>query len=97
MSDAKLFSVDDAASILGAVSPWTLRKHIANRTIQVTRIGRRVLLPLDEVERIRREGLPSLRSQVSVGQIPESQIVGIALPDLADRGNHSKENKADEY
>jgi excisionase family DNA binding protein len=65
MSDAKLFSIEDAAGILGAVSPWTLRKHIANRTIQVTRIGRRVLLQAEEVERIRREGLPSLRSYAS--------------------------------
>lgn len=67
--NAKLFSVDDAADLLGAVSPWTLRKHIANGTIRVTRIGRRVLLPAEEVERIRQEGLPSLGSQARVCQI----------------------------
>jgi excisionase family DNA binding protein len=61
MTDGKIFNVDDAASLLGGVSPWTLRKHIANGTIRITRIGRRVLLLAEEVERIRQEGLPSLR------------------------------------
>jgi excisionase family DNA binding protein len=97
MLDGKLFSVDDAASLLGGVSPWTLRKHIANGTVRVTRIGRRVLLPVEEVERIRQEGLPSLRSQAGVGQVPEQQIAEIALQDLIRCGTHSKENKADEH
>ena len=59
-SEAQLFSVDDAARVLGGISPWTLRKHIEIGNVKVTRIGRRVLLNAEEVERIRREGLPSL-------------------------------------
>jgi Helix-turn-helix domain len=58
----KLYNIPDAASLCGSVSPWTLRKHISRGTIHVTRIGRRVFLRSEEVERIRREGLPSLRS-----------------------------------
>ncbi len=57
---ARLFSVDDAGRVLGGISPWTLRKHIAVGNVKVTRIGRRVFLDAEEVERIRREGLPSL-------------------------------------
>jgi Helix-turn-helix domain len=58
---SRLFSIEDAASICGSISPWTLRKHIASGAIRVIRIGRRVFLPSEEIERIRRDGLPSLR------------------------------------
>jgi excisionase family DNA binding protein len=57
-----MFSVLAAASELGGISRWTLRKHIAQGNIRATKIGRRVLLPSEEIERVRREGLPSLRS-----------------------------------
>ena len=57
----RLYSVPDAASLCGSISAWTLRKHISRGTVQVTRIGRRVFLRSEEVERIRRDGLPSLR------------------------------------
>ena len=56
-----LFSIFDAARQLGSISPWTLRKHITQGTIKVTRLGRRVFLRGEEIERIRQEGLPSLR------------------------------------
>jgi hypothetical protein len=59
-SEAQLFSVEDAAKVLGGISPWTLRKHIEFGNVKVTRIGRRVFLDAEAVERIRREGLPSL-------------------------------------
>jgi hypothetical protein len=58
---AILFSLKAAAQQLGGISVWTLRKHVSNRTIAVTRIGRRVFLDSEEVERIRKNGLPSLR------------------------------------
>lgn len=61
--DPKLFDLESASATLGSVSVWTLRKHISRRTVSVTRIGRRVFLPAEEVERIRREGLPSLSAQ----------------------------------
>jgi hypothetical protein len=57
---ARLFSVDEAGRVLGGISPWTLRKHIAVGNVKVTRIGRRVFLDAEELERIRRDGLPSL-------------------------------------
>jgi excisionase family DNA binding protein len=60
-----LYSLDNAAEALGGISVWTLRKHIAQGHIRVTRIGRRILLGADELERIRREGLPSLRIQTT--------------------------------
>lgn len=56
-----LYSLPDAAKSLGGISIWTLRKHISNGLIRVVRIGRRVFLDDEELERIRREGLPSLR------------------------------------
>lgn len=59
-SKAQLFSVDEAGRVLGGISIWTLYKHIAVGNVKVTRIGRRVFLDAEEVERIRREGLPSL-------------------------------------
>jgi len=59
-SEPQLFSVEEAGRLLGGISPWTLRKHIAVGNVKVTRIGRRVFLDAEEVECIRREGLPSL-------------------------------------
>lgn len=55
-----LYALPEAARLLGGISVWTLRKHVANRGLQVTRIGRRVFLDAEEIERVRREGLPSL-------------------------------------
>lgn len=58
-----LYALPDAAKSLGGISVWTLRKHIANGRIRVVRIGRRLFLDGGELERIQREGLPSLRAQ----------------------------------
>ena len=58
---AVLFTINEATKQLGGISPWTLRKHIAKGAIKVTRIGRRVFVGAGELERIQREGLPSLR------------------------------------
>ena len=61
VSEQRLFSVEEASGVLGGISPWTIRKHIQYGNVKVTRIGRRVFLAAEEVERIRRDGLPSLR------------------------------------
>jgi excisionase family DNA binding protein len=53
-------TVWDAAKEI-SVSPWTLRKHLAQGSIRATRIGRLVRLSREEVERIQREGLPSIK------------------------------------
>ena len=42
------------------ISVWTLRKHTARANVRVVRLGRRVFLHDTEIERIFREGLPSL-------------------------------------
>jgi excisionase family DNA binding protein len=55
-----LFSVEEAADRLGRISTWTLRKHIARGNVNVIRIGRRVLIAGEEVQRIYAGGLPSL-------------------------------------
>jgi len=59
-SEARLYSVGDAAKLCGSISTRTLRRYMSNGSVQVTRIGRRVFLRSEEIERIRREGLPSL-------------------------------------
>lgn len=71
--EAQLFSVEDAATVLGGISPWTLRKHIQYGNLKVTRIGKRVFLDAEELERIRRDGLPSLRLPRPKTASPTSQ------------------------
>jgi hypothetical protein len=59
-----LYSLSQGATLLGGISIWTLRKHVAYGNVHVIRLGRRVFLRSEEIERIRQEGLPSLRTQV---------------------------------
>jgi hypothetical protein len=70
---AVLLSLDKAADALGRISIWTLRKHIAVGNVKVTRIGRRVLLTAEEVERIRQDGLPSLGQFHKSDHEPEAE------------------------
>lgn len=55
-----LFSIATSARRLGGISPWTLRKHVVRGSVRVVRIGRRVFLQREEIERVQREGLPRL-------------------------------------
>jgi hypothetical protein len=64
LQNGRLYSLDEAALSL-SISIWTLRRHVARQTVRVTRIGRRVLVASEELERIRREGLPSLRAGIN--------------------------------
>jgi hypothetical protein len=57
-----LVPLSKAAEVLGGISIWTLRKHIGRGNVRVTHLGRRVFLDQEEMSRITREGLPSLRS-----------------------------------
>ena len=70
----KLFSLDAAAQLLGGISVWTLRKAIQHGHVQVVRMGRRVMLSPDEVDRIAREGLPSLTSVVPARPSEEALV-----------------------
>jgi excisionase family DNA binding protein len=58
--DRRLHCLRETAQLLGGISVWTLRKSIAAGRIKPVRIGRRILIASEEIERIRREGLPSL-------------------------------------
>jgi excisionase family DNA binding protein len=64
MSELQLFPLAEAAKSLG-ISHWTIRAHIRRGTIAVVRFGRRILISREEVERIGREGLPSLPRNTS--------------------------------
>ena len=56
----KLYSLNDSGHVLGDTSPWTLRAHIRAGNIRVTRLGNRVFISAEELDRVAREGLPSL-------------------------------------
>ena len=58
-----LFAFPEAGKILGGLSPWTLKKHAQRKNIRVVRSGPRVFLDTQEIDRIRREGLPPLKSK----------------------------------
>lgn len=60
---AALYSLEDAAKVLGRISSWTLRKHLKRGTVKAVRIGRRLFLNADEIRRIQKNGLPSLRAE----------------------------------
>jgi len=71
--NSRLLSLADATQLLGSISIWTLRKHVSYGNVTVVRLGRRVFLSSEEIERIRKEGLPSLRGNASV--ISQSEVV----------------------
>lgn len=52
--------VSEAAKLLG-VSPYTIRNYIASRRLRSIRVGRRVLLPMEVLEKVMEEGLPNGR------------------------------------
>lgn len=78
----KLYSLDDASRVLGGVSVWTLRKHAAAGRIKVVRLGRRVFVDTEELERVRREGLPSLQAETA------------ARPGFESAQNQTKEDRS---
>ena len=61
MPSPSLYALPEAARLLGGISIWTLRKHVARDNVNVVHLGKRVFLDSEEIERIRREGLPPLR------------------------------------
>jgi hypothetical protein len=67
----KLFSLEEAARILGGISVWTIRKHISAGHVKPVKIGRRVFLSVDVIDHIQSHGLPSLH-MTSLHSHPES-------------------------
>jgi excisionase family DNA binding protein len=59
-----LKSVEEAAESLG-LSPWTIRLYVRQGKIRPVRIGRRVLIEPDEIQRVITEGKDTGRAQVS--------------------------------
>jgi len=59
-----LFSIAETAEKL-AISAWTIRAHLKRGAIKPVRVGRRVLIPRKELERLATEGLPSLSQDVA--------------------------------
>jgi hypothetical protein len=59
--NSRLYSLADASRQLGNLSIWTLRKHVFRGNLKPTRLGRRIFVSSAEIERIQREGLPSLK------------------------------------
>jgi hypothetical protein len=65
----KLLPLEDAASQeLSGISVWYLRKAIAQGVIKPTKLGTRIFLSGDEIARIQRDGLPSLKNKNSVSK-----------------------------
>jgi hypothetical protein len=74
-----LFSFEDAAKVLGGISTWTLRAHVRQGNIRVVRLGMRIFLSPEELERVRVEGLPSLKPDKVFRQTVPEQVSGIEL------------------
>ena len=51
MSEPRLFGIKEAARLL-SVSSWSIRRWIRQRKIRSVRLGRRVLVPASEVDRL---------------------------------------------
>ena len=51
-------SIPEAARLLG-LSPHTIRFYIRQSKISPVRFGRRVSIPMSEIERLAREGIPA--------------------------------------
>jgi hypothetical protein len=54
-----LYDINQSGKVL-PMPQWTLRARIAAGNVKVTRLGTRIMTPKPELERIAREGLPSL-------------------------------------
>ena len=55
-----LHSIPETAQRL-PISVSALQKHVARGNVEAVRLGKRIYIREDEIDRIRREGLPSLR------------------------------------
>jgi hypothetical protein len=74
IEDQKLFDIPVSCQRLGNWSPWTMRKHIAAGNVPVIRIGKRIFLSEETIDRIAREGLPPLRANADKPAAPERSL-----------------------
>jgi hypothetical protein len=64
-------SVPIAAQMLG-ISPHTVRFYLRHMKIASVRFGRRVSIPMSEVQRLSREGIPSRLTPIE-SEVPHEQ------------------------
>ncbi len=57
---ADLVAIQEVAKAL-SISPWTVRAHLKLGNILAVRCGRRILIHREEIDRVSRQGLPSLK------------------------------------
>lgn len=62
----KAVTLNKAAELIG-VSKRTLWGHVQMGTLKVTRVGRRIIVPAQVLDKIAREGLPRLRQNRQSG------------------------------
>jgi excisionase family DNA binding protein len=58
--DVRAVSIARAAELVG-LSKWTVYKYVSEGRLHSVRAGRRVLIPMETLDQLLREGLPSLR------------------------------------
>jgi len=51
-----LFSVEEAAKLLGGISPWTVRFWLSSGKLKRTKIGRRTMIAESELRKFIRDG-----------------------------------------
>jgi len=56
MSEPRAFGIKEAAHLL-SVSPWSIRRWIRLRKIIAVRLGRRIVIPASEINRLTLEGI----------------------------------------
>ena len=66
----ELLDVDvrEAARLL-SISPYTVRTHIRKGRIRASKVGSRVIVSMEEVRRLAREGATASQSPEGVGKI----------------------------
>lgn len=68
MSVTKLLSIQAAAELL-SISPWTVRAYVRQGKLRAVRIGRRVLLQEEEIQRLITSGLNNPQAQMRVDHV----------------------------
>jgi len=59
-----LYDINQSGKVLH-MPQWTLRAQIAAGNVKVIRLGTRIMITKPELERIAREGLPSLGAKLN--------------------------------
>ncbi len=55
----KLYSVENAAALLGGISKWTIRAWLAQGKLRPTKVGSRTMIRESELQRVINDGARS--------------------------------------